>query len=68
MRFLIDTFYLPDKGRLVLASGNRFRHDIPTENIRAFFEELYSYGSYVAKHGVGKNESPSKGHTVLPDR
>jgi uroporphyrinogen decarboxylase len=68
MRFLIDTFYLPNKGRLVLASGNRFRHDIPTENIRAFFEELYIYGSYVAKHGVSKHESPAKGHTVLPDR
>jgi len=59
-RFLIDTYYLPDKGRLVLGPGNRMTvQDISYENVLAFLDESRLYGEKVANDkAVGNNTSP----------
>jgi hypothetical protein len=43
VRFLIDTFDRPDGGCMITA-GNGITADVPTENLRAFFDETYNYG------------------------
>lgn len=66
VRFIIDTFHLPNKGRLVVGPGNRFRHDIPTENIEAFFDELYKYGKEVeVNEKVSNHRSPAEDTQVF---
>ena len=67
MRFLMDTFYHPGKGHAVFSSGNRLGKDIPNENMRAFFEEMYEYGEKIAKEGrSGQNESPATTKDIHP--
>lgn len=43
VRFLVDTFDRPDGG-CMLTAGNGITPDVPTENLRAFFDECYEYG------------------------
>ena len=59
-RFMIDNYYLPGKGRLVLGPGNRMTvADIPYENVLAFLDESRRYGTEVAIRGKsGNNLSP----------
>jgi len=67
MRFLMDTFYHPGKGHAVFSSGNRLGKDIPNENMRAFFEEMYEYGEKIAKEGrSGNHESPATTKDIHP--
>jgi uroporphyrinogen decarboxylase len=66
VKYLIDTFHIPNEGRLVMGPGNRFRHDIPTENIEAFFDELYHYGKEVESNkAVGNHRSPAEDQQVF---
>lgn len=60
VRFMIDNYYLPGKGRLVLGPGNRVTvADISYENVEAFLDEVRVYGEEVAKNQtVGNNTSP----------
>lgn len=44
VRELIDTFYQPGKGRLVVAAGNGITGSTPLENIDAFLDETFRYG------------------------
>ena len=44
VRFLIDTFDRPDGGCMITA-GNGVTPDVPLENLRAFYDETYAYGS-----------------------
>ena len=59
-RYLIDNYYLPGKGRLVLGPGNRMTvADISAENVEAFMDEARAYGLIVAeKQAVGEHLSP----------
>jgi uroporphyrinogen decarboxylase len=51
VRYLIDTFDLPEGGCLI-AAGNGITPDVPLENLLAFYDETYEYGS--AHRKVGK--------------
>jgi uroporphyrinogen decarboxylase len=44
VRFMIDTYDRPDGGCMITA-GNGITPDVPLENLRAFYDEAYSYGS-----------------------
>jgi uroporphyrinogen decarboxylase len=44
VRDLIDTFYVPGKGRCVVAAGNGITGSTPLENIDAFLDETFRYG------------------------
>ena len=44
VRFLIDTYDRPDGGCMITA-GNGVTEDVPIENLRAFYDETYSYGT-----------------------
>jgi hypothetical protein len=59
-RFMIDNYYLPGKGRLIMGPGNRMTvSDITYENVEAFMAEARRYGSEVAANQkVGNNTSP----------
>jgi len=43
VRFMIDTYDRPEGGCLI-TPGNGITPDIPIENLRAFFDETYTYG------------------------
>ena len=43
VRFIIDTFDRPEGGCMITA-GNGITPDVPLENLRAFYDETYSYG------------------------
>jgi len=60
VRFMIDNYYIPGKGRLIIAPGNRVTTmDIPYENVEAFLDESRVYGQEVAqKQAVGSHQSP----------
>lgn len=44
-RFLIDTYYRPETGRVLFTVNNRLEDNVPVENVVAFIEEAYRYGS-----------------------
>jgi len=67
MQFLMDTYYKPGKGHAVFASGNRLGKDISNENMQAFFEEMYEYGTKIADQGHAENHvSPSSEKDIHP--
>jgi len=43
VRFMIDTYDRADGGCMITA-GNGITPDNPVENLRAFFDETYTYG------------------------
>ena len=61
-RYMIENYYLPGKGRLILAPGNNMTvEDIPLSNIEAFMDEGRKYGMQVWKEGkTGNLYSPYK--------
>lgn len=52
-QFLIDTFYTKEKGRTIFTVNNRLEDNVPIENVVAFIEEAYRYGTL---KGAEKNE------------
>jgi uroporphyrinogen decarboxylase len=48
VRHLIDTYWRPGEGRLMLTDGNGINEDCPTESLEAFFNEAVVYGTHVA--------------------
>jgi len=44
VRFMIDTYDRPDGGCMITA-GNAVTPDVPIENLRAFYDETYNYGT-----------------------
>ncbi|MCD6415589.1 MAG: hypothetical protein J7M08_02685 [Planctomycetes bacterium] len=48
VRHLIDTFYRPGEGRLVVAAGNGITLPTTLENIDAFLDETFRYGLEVS--------------------
>jgi hypothetical protein len=48
VRHLVDTFYLPGRGRLVVAAGNGICPPTTLENLDAFLDETFRYGLEVA--------------------
>ena len=49
VRFLMDTYWQPGKGRLMLTAGNGINEDCPLESLQAFFDEAVRYGAKVAQ-------------------
>lgn len=45
IRHLIDTFYRPDEGRLMLTAGNGITPDCPIPSLEAFCDEAVVYGT-----------------------
>lgn len=52
-QFLIDTFYTKEKGRTIFTVNNRLEDNVPIENVVAFIEEAYRYGTL---KGAERNE------------
>ncbi len=48
VRHMVDTFYVPGRGRLVVAAGNGIIAPTTLENIDAFLDESYRYGLQVS--------------------
>ncbi|MFP4027459.1 MAG: uroporphyrinogen decarboxylase family protein [Candidatus Brocadiia bacterium] len=51
VRDLIDTFYIPGRGRCVVAAGNGITGSTPLENIDAFLDETFRYGLEITHKG-----------------
>jgi len=49
VRELIDTFYQPGGGKVVVAAGNGITGSTPLENIDAFLDETFRYGLQKAR-------------------
>ena len=49
LRHLVDTFYRPGRGRLVVAAGNGICPPTTLENLDAFLDETFRYGLEVAR-------------------
>jgi uroporphyrinogen decarboxylase len=43
-RLIVDTFYRPGEGRLIIGAGNGINEDCPIENLEAFLDEALVYG------------------------
>ena len=61
-RYMIENYYLPGKGRLILGPGNNMTvEDIPLSNIEAFMDESRRYGQHIVENGKsGELYSPYK--------
>lgn len=46
---MIDTFYQPNKGGLVLTLGNRLQNNVPIDNFLAFLKAAHEYALLVGK-------------------
>ena len=44
IRYLIDTYWRPKEGRLMITAGNGITADCPIESLEAFCDETYHYG------------------------
>jgi len=49
VRFLIDTYWRPGEGRLILSAGNGINGDCTLEALEAFLDEAYTYGAQVVR-------------------
>ncbi len=45
VRFLIDTYWQPDKGRCMITAGNGINEDCTLASLEALFDEAFSYGT-----------------------
>lgn len=46
---MIDTFYQPGKGKLILTLGNRLQDNVPVENFLTFLKEAHEYAVQVGQ-------------------
>lgn len=52
VRHLMNTYWRPGEGKLILSAGNGINEDCPLESLEAFFDEAVRYGKELVEHNA----------------